>query len=72
MAESIAASVSSSWIDEVFYNAVYQELSLTLLTGARYTYSGVPPQVAAALVAAASKGRYVNANIKGRYPYRKG
>jgi hypothetical protein len=72
MAESLVAAVDSSWIDEVFYNAVLGELTLTLLTGARYTYSGVPPDVAAALVAAPSKGRYVNAVIKRRYSYRKG
>ena len=40
-------------------------------TGDVFAYDGVPPHVFRALEEAPSKGRYVNHEIKTRYPYRK-
>lgn len=36
-----------------------------------YEYSGVPPEEHRGLMDAASHGKYLNANIKGRYSYTK-
>jgi hypothetical protein len=38
-------------------------------SGETYAYLGVPPRLFAALEEAPSKGRFVNAVIKDRYPY---
>ena len=73
MAESIAASVSSTCVDSLFYNGDTQDLTVTFAqSGASYTYAGVPAAVAQGLVDAGSKGRYFNQAIKGAYSYRKG
>ena len=54
----------------------YESRSARLLiqfrdSGELYAYSGVPPRVFAELKMAPSKGRFVNYEIKGRYPYKR-
>ena len=46
------------------------ELEVHFTTGRRYIYREVPPEAAAALRAAFSKGRQFNRHIRGRYPFR--
>ncbi len=72
MAESIVASVSSTCVDQLFFNGDTNELTLTFAKGSSYTYSGVSADVAQGLVDAPSKGKYFLANIRGAYSYRKG
>lgn len=44
-------------------------LEIEFRSGATYRYSGVPSHVYERLMAAESKGRFINANIRDRYPY---
>ncbi|WP_407180333.1 KTSC domain-containing protein [Bradyrhizobium sp. STM 3562] len=52
------------------YDLRRRELSVTFVTGRRYLYWEVPPEVAAAFKAARSKGTFFNREIRDRYPYR--
>lgn len=53
------------------YDPDTRVLSVWFVTsGKRYDYIGVPPDTYEALRAAFSKGRFFNANIRDRYPYR--
>ena len=46
-----------------------RELDVTFTTGRRYLFHDVPPDAAAALGAAFSKGRHFNRRIRGRYRF---
>lgn len=46
-----------------------RELDVTFTTGRRYLFHDVPPEAAAALRAAFSKGRHFNRRIRGRYRF---
>jgi hypothetical protein len=72
MAESIVASVDSTCVDTVFFNGDTNDLTVTFQKGGTYTYAGVPAEVAQGLVAAPSKGRYMHAQVLGKFSYRKG
>jgi hypothetical protein len=64
--------VDSSSIDEVGYDAGKRELYVRFLeSGDTYVYYGVEREVYDDLLAAPSKGAYLNRAIKGRYFYRK-
>lgn len=52
------------------YRPERNELKVTFITGRRYLYAEVPEDVARRFRSARSKGRYFNANIRDRYPYR--
>ena len=52
------------------YDESRNELTVTFVSGRAYIYALVPPDVAAALKAAASQGAFVNAHIRDRYPHR--
>lgn len=54
---------------QVAYDPVSQRLLVTFKSGAVYCYTGVPPVVFAALLAAESQGRYFGQEIRDRYPY---
>jgi hypothetical protein len=59
-------STASSFVHRVCYNS--QSMKLVLLLGTTYyLYCSVPSPQAGGLLAASSKGRYFNSNIKGRY-----
>lgn len=60
--------VDSSNIEAIGYDAAAQELHVRFLkSGATYAYYGVEEWVFQELMQADSKGRFLNANIKGRY-----
>ena len=60
-------SVASSNIESIGYNVVNQELEVEFKSGGIYNYHGVPQDVWADLMAAESKGRFLAANIKGKF-----
>jgi hypothetical protein len=64
-------SVSSSNIASIGYDAALQILEVEFLNGSLYHYLNVPQPEYDALMAAASHGTYLNANIKSRYPFQK-
>lgn len=51
------------------YNEEAQALDVTFVTGRRYRYHSVPPDVAAAMRAAFSKGSFFNAEVRDRYRF---
>lgn len=66
MAREYVESTSIEWFE---YDKGAKALDLAFVGGDAYRYHGVPAQVCDGLRAAESKGRYVNAVIKPRYPY---
>lgn len=67
MPAPIAPIPGSSNIAGVGYDHDTQELTVQFHSGRRYTYDSVPESVYDALMAADSKGRYFNDNIKNQY-----
>jgi hypothetical protein len=61
--------VESSDIAGVCYDSNAQTLYVAFKSGSRYFYQSVPEPVYTALLSAPSKGRYLNAQIIGRYKY---
>lgn len=61
--------VSSSNIAAIGYDSDNAVLEVEFNNGAVYAYSGVPLAEYEAIMSADSKGKYLHANIKGRYPY---
>jgi lysyl-tRNA synthetase class 2 len=61
----------SAAIEAFSYDEALSELTVRFVGGATYVYWMVPAPVAAALAAAPSRGAFVNARIKDRYPFRK-
>lgn len=59
-------ATSSSFLWEVCYDEERELLRLKLKSS-YYNYCNVPRTVVNGLLAASSKGRYYNRNIKGRY-----
>lgn len=49
------------------YRPETRELEVLFVTGRRYLYSGVPPEVAEAFRSAFAKGVYFNRHIRDRY-----
>ncbi|OMF40338.1 KTSC domain-containing protein [Paenibacillus peoriae] len=64
-------SVNSSNMDSVAYDADSSTLYVRFNSGATYSYSGVPQSEYNGLMSASSHGTYLNAHIKGSYPYQK-
>jgi hypothetical protein len=62
--------VESSAIARIHYEAPTRALTVIFTTGRRYVYDDVPPDVYQAFLDAESQGRYFNARIRDRYPYR--
>ncbi len=63
--------VTSTDIRSIGYNPESQTLEIEFNSGGLYQYAGVPEGEHEAMMNADSKGEYLNANIKGRYPYTK-
>ena len=61
-------AVSSSNISSVGYDANSSTLEIEFHSGGVYQYEGVPQSEYDVFIAADSKGKYFNANIKDRYP----
>jgi hypothetical protein len=60
---------SSTAIDEIAYEEGSQQLHVTYVGGRSYTYFPVSRQKFIAFRDAASKGRFINYNIKPKYFY---
>jgi hypothetical protein len=67
---SRAKSFQSTVIHGAWYLPERRELDLLLVSGRRYRYSDVPPDVAREFVAASSKGGFYNQSIRNRFPCR--
>jgi KTSC domain len=63
-------SVRSSLLASIAYS-IHSTLELEFRSGALYRYFAVPPAVAAALLAADSKGRYFNRYIRNQFRYQR-
>lgn len=61
--------VTSSNIASIGYDTASHVLEVEFNNGSVYHYYDVPPAVYEALMAAASKGTFLNASIKGTYRY---
>jgi hypothetical protein len=61
-------SVASKGIAAIGYSKRRHILEVEFVNGAVYRYLQVAPSVHRDLMAAASKARYYDANIKGNYP----
>lgn len=59
--------VDSSAIESIGYKEAVKALDVEFEGGAVYRYADVPPGVYRKLMAAQSKGRFVNYEIKPRY-----
>ena len=64
-------AVRSSSLRSIGYDARRRELEIEFIDGDIYRYSGVPAARHAALLAAVSRGAYLNRQIKPRYRYRR-
>ena len=63
-------SVTSSTVNRVGYVADALELHVQFKSSAKiYVYEGVPPAVFERLLAAPSKGTFVNQQVKGTYAF---
>ena len=56
----------SSWISEVQYNTETEQMMVTI-NGQGHECQGVPRSVYDEFARAPSKGKYFNANIRGKY-----
>jgi hypothetical protein len=63
--------VTSSNIRAIGYDSDSEILELEFNDGSVYQYSGVPATEYEGMMNADSKGKYLHANIKNRYPYTK-
>lgn len=61
----------SSVVSTFFYNSLSCTLRVIFTSGLIYDYKNVPAQVYQAMTKTASKGRYLNQHIKGRYDFSK-
>lgn len=60
----------STVIKRFDYRPETRELEILFVTGRRYVYADVPPEVADAFRGAFAKGIYLNRRIRNRYRYR--
>lgn len=58
----------SSFLRSADYDEASRRLILTMNNGNRYLYSGVPKHIYSGLLVAASKGRFYDDFIKGKFP----
>ena len=65
----IRQKVESSNITSIGFDASTLEVEFT--NGSIYQYAGVPCEVHTALMAVESKGKFLNARIKNKYPFTK-
>lgn len=63
--------VDSSNVEAIGYDNKTQQLHVRFLSGTTYVYDKVPADIYEDLMAAPSKGSYVNRVIKGAYDYTK-
>ena len=63
-------ATASSAVLRIWYEANDATLFVTFVGGKTYAYEGVPVPLCSAFLAAESYGRFFNAHIRDRYPYR--
>ncbi len=63
--------VSSTNLASVGYDPILRTLEVEFRNGHIYQYESVPPSVVRDLLRAPSIGRFLNQNIKRRYPFRR-
>lgn len=63
--------VESAAIEAIDYDPRRRRLRVTFVSGEVYAYAAVPGEVHRAFIAAESKGRFFQAQIRGRYAYKK-
>ena len=63
--------VESACIASVGYDANSLTLEVQFNKGTVYQYLGVPPSTHTSLVTAASIGKYLNSQIKGRHAFQR-
>ncbi|UAK26230.1 KTSC domain-containing protein [Sphingomonas nostoxanthinifaciens] len=59
----------STAIRATAYDEDDRRLDVTFVTGRRYAYRDVPPEIFEELEKAPSKGRYFNEAIRDRFPF---
>jgi len=64
-------TVESSNINMMGYDAVTMELHVKFNSGTEYVYSGIGADVYGGLMRAPSKGKFLAAEIKGKYEYQR-
>lgn len=64
-------AVSSSHIASIGYDEALQTLEVEFTDGGVYQYFNVPLPSYEALMSAPSHGTFLNANIKGQFPYQR-
>ena len=62
-----AKRLNSSMIDRIAFDDLDGTLAVRFRNGRRYFYSGVPADMFEAMCTAVSPGRYLNANVRGRF-----
>jgi hypothetical protein len=60
----------STAIRNLFYEPAKRELWVTFVSGRRYVYTEVPPDVFDAFITASSRGAFFNHEIRDRYGFR--
>lgn len=60
----------STAIRNFFYDPTKRELWMTFVTGRRYVYDDIPPEVFDAFKTAPSRGAFFNHEIRDRYRFR--
>ena len=60
-------NLNSSTLAAAAYDHTRARLELDFCDGARYSYSGVAPEIFRGLLCADSKGRYFNQHIRGHF-----
>jgi hypothetical protein len=63
-------ATASSTVLRIWYEANDATLFVTFVGGKTYAYEAVPVPLCRAFLAAESHGRFFNAHIRDRYPYR--
>jgi hypothetical protein len=61
----------STVVKSFHYDNTTKNLRVVFTSGAVYDYKGVPDEIFLAMKTSASKGNYLNLNIKGKYPFKK-
>jgi hypothetical protein len=61
--------VESSNLSKVGFDGKEKELHVVFTNGSHYKYTGVPRKVFTEMMKAESHGKFLNASVKGVYPY---
>lgn len=64
-----SGGMPSSVIRHYVYDAARRVLDVTFVSGRRYLYHDVPPEIAIGIADASSRGRYFNARIRDAFAF---